>query len=48
MHVGIYQSDGYSLTVGDTRGMQLDIDISSNSDVYRLSEGGYSGDAGRY
>ena len=32
----------------NTRGMQLGIDIGNESDEYRLTLGGYSGDAGRY
>ena len=32
----------------DTRGMQADIDIGNEGDSYRLTVGGYSGDAGRY
>ena len=32
----------------NTRGMQVGIDIGSESDGYRLSVAGYSGDAGRY
>ena len=31
-----------------TRGMQLGIDIGSESDGYRFTVGGYSGDVGRY
>ena len=31
-----------------TREMQVGIDIGSESDGYRLTVGGYSGDAGRY
>ena len=32
----------------DTRGMQVCINIGSESDGYRLTVGGYSGDAGMY
>ena len=32
----------------DTREIQLDIDIGNQSDRYRLTMGGYSGDAGRH
>ena len=32
----------------DTREMQVGIDIGNESDGYRLTVGGYSGDAGRY
>ena len=32
----------------DTRGTQVGINIGSESDGYRLTVGGYSGDAGRY
>ena len=32
----------------DMRGMQVGIDIGNESDGYRLTVGGYSGDAGRY
>ena len=45
--IGI-EGDGYRLTVGETRGMQLGIDISNQSDRYRLTVGGYSWNAGRY
>ena len=33
---------------GDTRGMQVGIDIGNERDGYRLTVGGYSGDADRY
>ena len=32
----------------DTREMQEGIDIGNESDGYRLTVGGYTGDAGRY
>ena len=32
----------------DTRGMQLGFDTGNESDGYRFTLGGYSGDAGRY
>ena len=32
----------------DTRGMQVGIHIGDESDGYRLTVGGYSGDAGMY
>ena len=32
----------------DTWVMQVDIDIGNQSDGYRLTMGGYLGDAGRY
>ena len=33
---------------GDTRGMQVGIDIGNERDGYRFTVGGYSGDADRY
>ena len=32
----------------DTRGIQVDIEISNEIDGYRLTVGGFSGDAGWY
>ena len=32
----------------DIRGIQVGIDIGNQSDIYRFTVGGYSGDAGRY
>ena len=32
----------------DIRGIHVGIDIGSQSDRYRFTVGGYSGDAGRY
>ena len=32
----------------DTRGLQVGTDISNESDGYRLTMGGYTGDSGRY
>ena len=32
----------------DTRGMQVGIGIGNDSDGYRLTVGGYLGDAGRF
>ena len=51
MRVGIYignESDGNVLQWEVTRGMQVGIDSGNESDGYRLTVGGYSGDAGRH
>ena len=32
----------------DTRGMQVGTDMGNESNGYRLTVGGYSGDSGRY
>ena len=41
-----YEIDFCCVTV--TRGMQVGIDIGNESDGYRLTVGGYLGDAGMY